>query len=71
MGFSPRKAMISILAMALAFSVINMTLISYVNNNVLFIMDIVVWVGLNLWFDKIRDRRQKLKIYKKRQGRFA
>ncbi|RKU69428.1 MULTISPECIES: MraY family glycosyltransferase [Parabacteroides] len=61
MGFSPRKAMISILAMALSFSVINMTLISYVNNNVLFIMDIVVWVGLNLWFDRIRDRKQKLK----------
>ena len=58
MGFSPRKAMISILAMALSFSVINMTLISYVNNNVLFIMDIVVWVGLNLWFDKIRDKNQ-------------
>ena len=56
MGFSPRKAMISILAMALSFSVINMTLISYVNNNVLFIMDIVVWVGLNVWFDRIRDK---------------
>lgn len=57
MGFSSRKAMISILTMALSFSVINMTLISYVNNNVLFIMDIVVWVGLNVWFDKIRDKR--------------
>ena len=60
-GFSPRKAMISILAMALAFSVINMTLITYVNNNVLFIMDIVVWVGLNLWFDRIRDKKQERK----------
>ena len=58
MGFSSRKAMICILAMALSFSIINMTLISYVNNNVLFIMDIVVWVGLNLWFDKIRDKNQ-------------
>ena len=57
MGFSPRKAMISILAMALSFSIINMTLISYVNNNVLFITDIVVWVGLNLWFDRIRNRK--------------
>ena len=56
MGFSPRKAMISILAMALSFSVINMTLISYVNNHILFIMDIVVWVGLNVWFDRIRDK---------------
>lgn len=55
MGFSPSKAMISILTMALSFSVINMTLISYVNNNVLFITDIVVWVGLNLWFDQIRN----------------
>lgn len=59
MGFSPRKAMISILVIALSFSVINMTLTSYVNNNILFIMDIVVWVGLNLWFDQIRDKHLK------------
>lgn len=57
MGSSPRRAMISILAMALSFSVINMTLVSYVNNNVLFITDIIVWIGLNLWFDRVRDKR--------------
>ena len=55
MGFSPRKNDQHI-GDGISFSVINMTLISYVNNNVLFIMDIVVWVGLNLWFDRIRNK---------------
>ncbi len=40
MGFTPRKAMISILAMALSFSTINMILVSQIDNTVLFITDI-------------------------------
>lgn len=55
MGFSPRRAMICILAMALSFSVINIILAPIINNNHLLLADIVVWIGLNLWFDKIRD----------------
>lgn len=54
MGYSPRKAMVCILAMALAFSYLNIMLISYINNNILFLADIAVWIGLNLWFDRIR-----------------
>ena len=61
MGFTPRKAMISILAMALSFSTINMILVSQIDNTVLFITDIAIWILLNLWFDRIRDRKQKLK----------
>lgn len=57
MGFSPRKAMISILAMALLFSIINIILASAINNNMLLLADIVVWVVVNLWFDRIRDRK--------------
>lgn len=62
MGFTPRKAMISILAMSLSFSTINMLLISQVDNSVLFLTDIAIWTLLNLWFDRIRDGRRKLKI---------
>lgn len=58
MGFSSRKAMICILAMALLFSIANMALITYINNNVLLFTDIITWVGLNLWFDRIRDKNQ-------------
>ena len=55
MGFSPRKAMICILAMALSFSVINIILASIMDNNLLLLADIVIWIALNLWFDRIRD----------------
>lgn len=55
MGCSPRKAMICILAMATTFSCLNIILVSYINNNILLLADIIIWIGLNLWFDRIRD----------------
>lgn len=57
MGFSSRKAMISILAMSLTFSCLNIILVPFINNNILFLADILIWIALNLWFDKIRDKR--------------
>lgn len=57
MGYSPRKAMILILAMATGFSWLNILLVPYIENNILFFADILVWVCLNLWFDKIRDSK--------------
>lgn len=59
MGFSPRRAMLSILAIACLFSCANILLIPYIDNTVMLIVDIVVWTGLNVWFDKIRDRKNK------------
>lgn len=55
MGFTPRKAMLSILGMACLFSLMNIILIQYIDNTIVFIMDICLWIGLNLWFDWIRD----------------
>lgn len=55
MGFSTRKAMICILTMALVFSYLNIILISAIDNNLLLLADIIVWIGLNIWFDKIRE----------------
>ena len=57
MGFSTRKTMICIFAMALAFSCINIILVSVMDNNILLLSDVVVWIGLNLWFDWIRDHK--------------
>lgn len=57
MGFSTRKAMIYILAMALFFSSLNIILIYVMDNNILLLSDIVAWIGLNVWFDRIRDKR--------------
>lgn len=57
MGFSSRKAMIYILAMALFFSSLNIILIYVMDNNILLLSDIVTWISLNIWFDRIRDKQ--------------
>lgn len=56
-GLSPRKAMLSLLCMSCAFSAANILLMPYVNNTVMLIADIAIWVGLNLWWDYLRDKR--------------
>ena len=55
MGFTPRKAMITILLISCGFSVINIILMPYIDNTVMLIGDIVLWIGLNLWWDRVRD----------------
>lgn len=58
-GLSPRKAMLALLCMSCAFSAVNILLMPYVNNTVMLVADIMVWVGLNLWWDYIRDKHKK------------
>ena len=57
MGFTPRRSMVLIVSMSCAFSVLNLCLVNHVNNTLLFLLDILAWILLNLWFDRIRDRR--------------
>ena len=59
MGFTPKNTMIIILLISCAFSAVNIVLMPYVNNTVMLVLDIVVWVGLNLWWDRVRDNRIK------------
>lgn len=61
MGVSHRKTMISILGIACLFALSNIWLLPYVNINLLFIGDILVWTGMNVVFDRIRDKRQEHK----------
>ena len=57
MGFTPRKAMVLIVVMACAFSGVNILCVNYVDNTFLFLFDVLAWTLLNLWFDRVRDRR--------------
>lgn len=58
MGFTVRKAMLLILLISCVFSGMNILLILHVDNTLMLVGDIVVWIGLNLWWSRIR--RQKL-----------
>lgn len=60
MGLSHRRAMLSILGLAIGFCCLNIILVPHLDNNVLFVGDIVIWTGLNLWFDKVRDKKKQI-----------
>lgn len=59
MGFTPRKTMLGILGMSCMFSIMNILLIRIIDNTIILILDISLWVGLNIWFDKLRDNHGK------------
>lgn len=61
MGFTPRRAMVTIQVMSACFCVFTMLAVHYdMNNTLVFIIDIVIWSGLNLWFDKVITKKEKL-----------
>ena len=54
MGFSPRQALITIQLMSASLCAFTLvTVHSGWNNTLVFVIDVVVWTGLNLWFDVI------------------
>ena len=59
MGFSPRKALVTILLMSACFGVFTLVGIRYLNNTFVFVVDVVVWTLLNLWFDHVINRKTK------------
>lgn len=61
-GFTQRQALLIILAMACLFGGLNIVLISVVNNNILFIADIVFWIGVNLLLNQMQKKNQNENI---------
>lgn len=60
MGFSPRKAMVTIQLMSACFCAFTITAIQYMNNTLVFVIDVVAWTLLHLWFNQvIKKRRMK------------
>ncbi|MCB7368321.1 undecaprenyl/decaprenyl-phosphate alpha-N-acetylglucosaminyl 1-phosphate transferase, partial [Bacteroides thetaiotaomicron] len=52
-----RQAMLLILLVSCVFSGINILLMPYVDNTLMLIGDIVVWIGLNLWWSNVRRKK--------------
>ena len=57
MGFSPRRALITIQIMSACFCAFTMGALDFMNNTVIFIIDIATWTLLNVWFDKIINKK--------------
>ncbi|RGZ75629.1 undecaprenyl/decaprenyl-phosphate alpha-N-acetylglucosaminyl 1-phosphate transferase [Parabacteroides merdae] len=60
MGMSAHKAMISIVVIASLFSSLNILLVSFVNINIVFAGDIVIWIILSIWFEKVGNKKEFL-----------
>ncbi len=59
MGFSPRAAMLSILLVACLFSGMNILLIPRVNITLLLVVDIFLWILLNLGINRVIRRKKQ------------
>lgn len=62
MGFTPHKAMISILCISFLFCIANVLLVSHLNNTLLFLCDVAVWTVMNLYMDKVILRHNTSEI---------
>lgn len=61
MGLSARQAMVMLLCMAGVFSIGNILLMHVVNHTLLLVLNVMVWTGMHLYWDRLRDRRMKNK----------
>ena len=60
-GYTPKQAMIILLALALLFSASNILLVRWgVNSTLLLIADVILWVGLHLWWNFLIQKRRRL-----------
>lgn len=57
MGFTPRKALITIQLMSAAFCAFSFIGVRYMSNTLVFVIDVVVWTLLNIWFNNIIIKR--------------
>lgn len=57
MGFTPRRALITIQFMSAAFCAFSFVAVRYIDNTLVFVIDVVVWTLLNIWFNKIINNR--------------
>ena len=58
MGFTPRRALITIQIMSLCFFAFSFIAVKHMDNTLVLVIDIVVWTLLNIWFNKVIIRRR-------------
>ncbi len=52
MGYTPRRALITIQIMSAMFFAFTFIAVRFVNNTLVFVIDIVAWTMLNMWFNR-------------------
>lgn len=60
-GFSHKEAMISIILFSTFYAIFNIVLVQYISNNILLLLNFVIWILITILFDKIIENRMKKK----------
>ena len=58
-GFSQRGAMLSIIGLALFFSVFNLIAVNYISNNIVILLDLLFWGLITLVFNMIVNHKKR------------
>lgn len=58
MGFTPRRAMVTIQFMSACFFAFTIVAVRHMDNTLVFLIDVMVWTGLNIWFDYIIKKKK-------------
>lgn len=61
MGFTPRRALITIQIMSACFCAFSFIAVKHMDNTLVFVIDIVVWTLLNMWFNRVINKRKTTK----------
>ena len=57
-GLKPRLAMITIISVSAAFTLVNLWLSSFINLNIVVMLDIVIWIFANMWLSHLIAKRK-------------
>ena len=62
-GMTHRGAMMSIIGLSVFFSVFNLIAVQYISNNIVIIMDLLIWIILTVIFNYLLQRRNKVHLH--------
>lgn len=58
-GMSHRNAMLSIIGLSIFFSIFNLISVQYISNNIVILMDLILWIALTLCFNYVVNKRNR------------
>jgi UDP-N-acetylmuramyl pentapeptide phosphotransferase/UDP-N-acetylglucosamine-1-phosphate transferase len=64
MGIEKSTALVILLTINGGLCIVNFMLLNFLNSNLIFLIDIVLWSGINIWFTYIVRKKQSVKVLK-------
>lgn len=59
-GLKPRTAMVSIISVSMIFTLLNLWLSTFMNINIIVVLDVIIWISFNMWLNTRIDRNKAL-----------